>query len=97
MRVCKSQCSIFKELCGNITNVELEKETKVWMEEHKRECQPCREWWEANCKSDFIELDEERNRGVVKESKIPTNLAMAIMLFGACAVIFITMFISMWS
>lgn len=52
MRACKCQCSLFKEMYMAYKNGQVDSETKLWMEQHKKECTYCREW--------CISVDENR-------------------------------------
>lgn len=44
MRVLKSQCSLFKDLYRAFLQVEVDGETRAYMEQHMKECTYCREW-----------------------------------------------------
>ncbi|MBL4937295.1 hypothetical protein JK636_16320 [Clostridium sp. YIM B02515] len=89
MRVCKSQCSMFKELYRVFINGEVDKETKEWMTEHKKECSFCREWaknFEEN-KEDVLEDDKlNKNKSidakeVIDRVKITVTVSAGIIIF----------------
>lgn len=44
MRATKSQCSFFKDLYITFARGEADKESRTWMEQHRKECSYCREW-----------------------------------------------------
>ena len=52
MRACKSQCSLFKEMYNDYKSGSVDLETKLWMEQHSKECSYCRAW--------SISVDENR-------------------------------------
>lgn len=89
MRVCKSQCSMFKELYKAFIKEEVDKETKKWMTEHKKECSFCREWaknFEEN-KEDVVK-DEHLNKNksidtkeVIDRIKITVTVSAGIIIF----------------
>lgn len=89
MRVCKSQCSLFKEMYAALINKQVDAENKAWMEQHKKECSYCNEW----CKSvdenreDIIDIhinEEHADDSIMKDAKrakVFVTIGMGFMLF----------------
>lgn len=95
MRVCKSQCSMFKELYRAFINGEVEEETRSWMLRHREECSYCREWaksFEEN-REDIIACDNS-NSGNFDDAKEDVKRAKTAMYVGLGMIIFLAMWMS---
>ena len=91
MRVCKSQCSLFKDYYGDYLKNKVDGETKGWMTKHKEECSFCKEWaksYEENREDKVALLNAQKDmfdetKGIIKKVKLIISLGIGMVVFVA--------------
>ncbi|MCM0649160.1 hypothetical protein NBE98_12315 [Clostridium swellfunianum] len=97
MRVCKSQCSLFKDLYRAFLQGEVEEETRAWMIKHKEECSFCREWAKSFEENREDKLDEESvQKDIFDEAKGAIKKAKLFLGLGIGAIVFAALWMSVW-
>ncbi len=97
MRVCKSQCSVFKDLYIAYLQGEVEEETRSWMTKHKEECSYCSNWTKSvdeNREDKDIEVNVQE--GMFDEAKGAIRNAKMVISIGIGMVVFIALWMSVW-
>jgi predicted anti-sigma-YlaC factor YlaD len=96
VKVCKSQCSVFKNLYAAYVRGEAEKETMEWMSEHQKECSYCSKWaMDKEEKVSMFPKDDEAEENYDEAKKIIRS-ARVFMCISMGVIIFVTMWMSIW-
>lgn len=96
MKVCKSQCSVFKDLYSAYVQGEAERETMEWMREHEKECSYCRGWAMEREEKVSIPQKEDKNEDNFDEANRVIKRAKVVMGVGMGLIIFMAMWMSIW-
>lgn len=96
VKVCKSQCSAFKDLYTAYVQGEVEKETMEWMKEHEKECSYCSKLGMDREAIVSTAPKEGENKDSFDEAKSVIKRVKVVIGVGMGLIIFVAMWMSIW-